>query len=155
MNKLCLLLLALGLAPLAAQDGKPDFAGAWDLQLDKSDFGPLPRPESVTYTVEHKEPKVTLTTRSKTAQGEATSVRNHTTGGEENTNQVQGREWKSKTRWEGNELVTESQYETQQFGKVKLKERWQLSEDRKTLTVARSFASELGEAEQKYVFARQ
>ena len=153
MKRLCLLLLAVAVAALA-QDGKPNFSGTWELQLDKSDFGPLPGPQSQTTMIEHKDPKLKITVNAKTAQGEQSSLRNLTTDGQENTNEVSGRTWKSKTRWEEKELVTETSFEVQ-GNKVQIKDRWKLSDDGKGMTIDRTLSSEMGEAVQKLVFAKK
>ena len=126
MKKLFLLVLALSLAALA-QD-QPNFSGTWELQVAKSEFGPLPAPESQVSVIDHKEPKLQIKVTSKTAQGEQISTRNLTTDGEENTNQVGSNTWKSKTRWEEKVLVTESNFELQ-GNKIRIKDRWTLSGD--------------------------
>jgi len=152
MRKLCLLLLAAGLAP--GQEGKTDFSGAWELQVSKSDFGPLPPPESQTYVVEHKDPKLKINTTSKTAQGERKTDVLYTTDGQENTNEVSGATRKSKTRWAGKDLVTEAEFEAQ-GSKIRLKDTWRLGEDGKTFTIDRAINSDFGEAVQKLIFAKK
>ena len=42
--------------------GKPDFSGEWKLNIDKSNFGPIPPPTSLTQTVDHKDPALNVTT---------------------------------------------------------------------------------------------
>ena len=152
MRKLFLLALALPLASFA-QD-KPNFSGAWELQVAKSDFGPLPAPESQVSVIDHKEPKLQVKVTSKTPQGEQTSTRNLTTDGEENTNQVGPNTWKSKTHWEEKALVTESNFETQ-GNKIRIKDRWTLADDGNSFTSNRELASDMGEAQQKLVFAKK
>ena len=153
MKKSCLLVLCLALAALA-QDGKPNFSGTWELQVEKSDFGPLPGPKAQTNVVEHKDPKLKVATTAKTDQGDRTTVRNFTTDGEENTNQLGNGTLKSRAHWVENALVVEGTLEVQ-GNKVQIKDRWQLSDDAKTLTVARLLSSEMGEAEQKFVFDKK
>ena len=152
MKKLLLLVLALSLAALA-QD-KPNFSGTWELQVANSEFGPLPAPESQISVIDHKEPKVQVKVTSKTAQGEQGSTRNLTTDGEENTNQVGGNTWKSRTHWEERVLVTESNFEIQ-GNKIRIKDRWTLSDDGKSFTNNRELASDMGEAQQRLVFAKK
>lgn len=153
MKKLCLLVLSLALAAMA-QDGKPNFSGTWELQVAKSDFGPLPAPQGQTNAIEHKDPKLKITATAKTDQGDRTTVRNFTTDGEENTNQLGNATMKSRTRWVEKELVIDATFEAQ-GNKVQIKDRWQLSDDGKTLTVARTLSSEMGVAEQKLIFDRK
>src|SRR5262249_48383985 len=153
LKKLSLLILAFSLAAFS-QEGRPNFSGNWELQIDKSDFGPLPAPQSQTMAVDHKDPKIKLSVMAKTPQGDRSSERLLTTDGQENTNQVGGSEWKSNTRWAEKLLVSDNSFEFQ-GGKVKMSEKWGLSEDGKTLTMNRAFKSDLGEAEQKLVYARK
>ncbi|MBI3695115.1 MAG: hypothetical protein HY238_09805 [Acidobacteria bacterium] len=152
MKKLFLVVLALSL-PALAQDN-PNFSGTWELQVAKSEFGPLPAPESQVSVIDHKEPKLQIKVTSKTAQGEQTSTRNLTTDGEENTNQVANNTWKSKTHWEEKVLITESSFEIQ-GNKIRIKDRWTLAGDGKSYTSDRELASDMGEAQQKLVFAKK
>ncbi len=35
-----------------------DFSGTWKVNVEKSDFGPMPKPKSTTMKIEHKEPAI-------------------------------------------------------------------------------------------------
>ncbi len=153
MKKLLLLALAFSLGAFC-QDGKPNFSGTWELQIDKSDFGPLPAPQSQTMVVDHQDPKLKVSVTAKTAQGDRSSERVMTTDGQENINQVGGNEWKSVSRWVQKLLVTDVSFDMQ-GNKVKMNDKWQLSEDGKTLTMNRTYKSDMGEAEQKLVYAKK
>ena len=153
MKKLFLVVLVVCFA-VRAQDAKPNFSGTWELQVDKSDFGPLPAPQAQTTIVDHKEPNLKVTITAKTQQGERTSVRNLTTDGQENTNTVGATTIRSKTRWVEKELVTEATFEAQ-AGKIQTKDRWQLSDEGKTFTIDRTLSSEMGEATQKWVYSKK
>ena len=39
---------------------KPDFSGAWLLNPDKSEFGPIPPPQCVGLTISHREPELVI-----------------------------------------------------------------------------------------------
>jgi hypothetical protein len=154
MKAIALLVLALPFAA-PAQDAKPNFSGTWELQVAQSDFGPLPGPESLTNVVDHREPKVKITSTAKTAEGDRVTELLYTTDGEECSNQIRGSTAKSRTRWVERELVTEMQLELQ-GAKLQLKDRWSLSEDGQTWTIHRSFTSaEMGEAAQKLILTRK
>jgi len=153
MKKLCLLTILFSLTAIA-QDGKPNFSGVWELQVANSDFGPLPAPESQTSVVDHQEPQLKLNTTARTVQGELTAAYVYTTDGQENTNEVRGSTRKSRTRWESKELVTEAEFEAQGL-KIRLKDRWRLSEDGQTWTSDRTLNSDMGEAVQKLIFAKK
>ena len=48
-------------ASLAAQS-KSNFSGTWKLNVSKSDFGPLPGPDSRTDVIEHNDPVLKVNT---------------------------------------------------------------------------------------------
>ncbi|HYM10721.1 MAG TPA: hypothetical protein VEU62_08310 [Bryobacterales bacterium] len=131
MKRLCLLILALALLALA-QDAKPNYSGAWELDIAKSDFANMPPPRGLTYNIDHQEPKLKLTVVFLNAQGADTSEKNLTTDGQENTNAGEARVEKSRTHWEASDLVTEAQSEAGR-SKVERTERWHLSGGGKTL----------------------
>ncbi len=133
---------------------RPNFSGTWELDVAGSDFGSLAAPDRQTWVLEHDEPKLVLRSSTRSAQGDLTSRRVYTTDGQENRNQVMIWEWRSTSRWEGNELVTATFYEMQ--GElVWMQERWRLSEDRGTLTASRRVKSNRGLAEQRLVYRRK
>jgi hypothetical protein len=79
----------------------------------------------------------------------------YTTDGKECTNQgFQGSTMKSVVKWDGDALVIESKG---QFGdnEFTMTQKWTLSADGKTLNVAQTFKSAMGEGEQKLVFDKQ
>ena len=41
---------------------KPNFSGTWKLNLAKSDFGPLPAPDSRTDVIDHNDPTMKINT---------------------------------------------------------------------------------------------
>ena len=47
-------------ANMAAAADKPDFSGDWKMDTDKSVFGPLPPPTSMTRKIDHKDPAITV-----------------------------------------------------------------------------------------------
>ena len=102
----CSLLLALFvLAPARAASAQdlPNFTGKWSLDVAKSDFGPMPPPESMTYVIDHKEPALKIVTTQKGQQGEMTNERNVTTDGKDNVNKMRmptgETDVKSTTKW--------------------------------------------------------
>ncbi len=137
-----------------AQEARPNFTGKWVLDTAKSDFGPVPGPSSRNDVIDHQDPKLKLTVTSKGQQGELVAELNYTTDGKENTNTIRGREVKSKTRWEGKQLVTEAKMELQ-GNTLEIKDTWELSGDGKVLTIGRELKSPQGEASQKLIFNKE
>jgi hypothetical protein len=149
----CGLLLALGVAA-AAQD-KPNFTGKWVMDASKSDFGPMPPPESLVQEMDHKEPNLKIKVTQKGQQGERTSEASYTTDGAENENTLFGSaKMKSTTKWDGAKLVTVGKLDFQ-GNEVELKDTLELGEDAKVLTLTRDIKSPQGEFTLKMVLNKE
>lgn len=161
MKKLCLLAAALSLAAVA-QDPKPNFSGTWEMAADKCDFGtPLTegprfpgRIDSRTDVIDHREPLVKFTIKSRTDHGELTQERSYRTDGQETTDQIGEAVTKTKARWEGKELVAETVIETD-HGPAHILARWRLADDGRTLITERTMKAPAGETKQKLVFVKK
>jgi hypothetical protein len=139
---------------LAQTTSKPDFSGTWKLNVGKSDFGPMPAPQSRTDKIEHREPALRHTTTQAREEGEGSFTINLSTDGKEAVNTVNGREARSVARWEGDSLVIESKFEAG-GSTVTIKDKWALSADGKALTIARHYSGPEGEADATLVLERQ
>jgi hypothetical protein len=149
---LALLTLAVGLIQAQA---KTDFSGTWKLNTSKSDFGPMPPPDSLSEKITHQDPSLKATVTSTGGmQGDMTYDVSYTTDGKECVNHLGENEFKSTVNWEGDELVvnTKGSFGGNDFTS---KDRWTLSSDGKTLSVARHLSSAMGEADIKTVFDKQ
>jgi hypothetical protein len=149
-------LMALVAGPSWAQ-AKQNFSGTWVLDVSKSDFGQMPAPDSLVSVIEHKEPKVKVTTTQKGLSGEITNERQLTTDGKENVNKLRTQlgvqDVKSTTKWNGRTLTTSFTVEAQ--GTVSVTDNWDVSPDGKVLTVTRDLTMAQGPLKQKLVFTRQ
>lgn len=132
---------------------KPNFSGVWKLNVAKSDFGPIPGPESRTDTIEHADPSLKIAIKEDGPQGKRDYVLTLTTDGKENINNP-GIEIKSTSAWEGSSLVSNRKL-TFQGNDISIKEVMTLSDDGKTLTVNAHLSSPMGEADQKLVYEKQ
>ena len=161
MAAVCSLLVALFvLAPTRAglaQD-LPNFSGKWSLDVAKSDFGPMPPPESMTYAIDHKEPALKIVTTQKGQQGEMTNERNVTTDGKDNVNKLRmpmgETDVKSTTKWVGKTLTTAFKLDMQGMA-LDIVESWKLSDDGKVLTVLREIGTDQGNFAVTTVFNKQ
>jgi hypothetical protein len=140
-------------ASLAAQN-KPNFSGTWKLNVAKSDFGPLPAPDSRTDVIEHNDPVLKVNSSGESAQGKQNVSSTFTTDGKEVVNKQGPREIHSTVAWEGANLVVNSKFSFND-NDVTIKSVWTLSPDGKTLTQNAHLAAQMGEADQKYVFEKQ
>jgi hypothetical protein len=149
-------LLALTLT--AAAQGMPNFSGTWTLDPAKSDFGPMPGPESVVMTIGHKEPALKVNVAQKSQMGEATSDSTYSTDGKENVNKMRGpageQDVKSTTKWTGKKLATNRTIEAQGMS-IGIEETWDLSADGKVLTIDRTLNTPQGAFSTKMVMNKK
>ena len=152
------ILITLSTALVAACTGfaqsKPDFSGTWKLNVEKSDFGPLPAPTSRVDAIQHTDPDLKDTVTADMPQGKQNFTAVYTTDGKEVTNKMGPREMKSTVIWEAANLVVNSKTSFQD-NEVTVKAVWSLSTDGKTLTQNIHFVSPMGEADQKQIFEKQ
>ena len=152
MKRLCVLFLALAWAVFA--QGKPNFSGAWELVLDKSNFGPMPPPKKSTDVITHREPKIKMKSTMVIPQGEFSEEFNYTTDGAENTNVSQGTTMRSHSRWEQGMLITEFDLYVKGTP-THFIERWRLADGGKTLINERTFVTPRGDRLQRLVYAKK
>jgi hypothetical protein len=153
----CLVLPVVAAA--RAQDATPNFTGKWSIDIAKSDFGPMPAPESVVHVIDHKEPNIKIVTTQKGPQGETTNERLLTTDGKDNVNKVrmgspEPMDIKSTTKWAGKTLATAFKIDIQ-GNAFDVNDSWKLSDDGKVLTIVREFKSPQGEFAATTVFNKQ
>jgi len=146
--------VGISVAVLSAADIRTGINSTWKLNTAKSDFGPLPAPNSVVTTIKHEDPKLELTSQVSGAQGEYTANYKYTTDGKECTNVNRGFESKATVKWDGEALVVDAKVK---FGDndVTIKDRYTLSEDGKVLKLSRRLSGPQGEADQTYIYDKQ
>ena len=145
----CLLLASA--ASLAAD--RPNFSGSWKLDVEKSDFGPMPKPERVDYVLAHKDPELNVKSTAMTQGGEMSNEVKILTDGTEFTNELHGQQIKGTAKWEGGALVV-TQKANMQGTEIVVVTRWTLAEDGKSITQDVSISTPQGELKQKAVLAR-
>ena len=149
---LALLTLAFGLVQAQA---KTDFSGTWKLNASKSDFGPMPPPDTRTDKITHQDPSLKATVASTGGMGgDMTYDVSYTTDGKECVNKMGDNEFKSTLKWDGDDLTVDTKGS---FGgnDFTAKARWTLSGDGKTLPVTTHFSRAMGEGDVKEVFDKQ
>ena len=136
---------------LSAQ-GLPNFTGTWTLDAAKSDFGPIPPPESIVMVIDHKEPTLKVNVTQKTPMGEAANDSTYTTDGKDNINKMRSpageQDVKSTTKWNGKTLTTSRTIEAQGMS-IGIEETWDLSADGKVLTINRMLKTPQGDFDTK------
>ncbi len=147
-------LLVLSTGALFAQS-KPNFSGEWTLVPAKSDFGMMPPPTSALQKVTHNEPQLKVVSTQTSDMGTMTTDSSYSTDGKECVNEgFMGSQVKSKLKWDGNVLVIDSNVDFQGTA-VTITNKWTLSEDGKSLTVAVHFASPMGEGDARMVYEKK
>ncbi|HTT64935.1 MAG TPA: hypothetical protein VMG35_23955 [Bryobacteraceae bacterium] len=146
-----LFVLALGLVPAQA---KSDFSGTWKANMTKSDFGPMPPPDTLVEKIMHEDPSLKVNVAQTGGTGDMNFDMVYTTDGKECVNSPGGNEWKTTINWDGDDLVADTKGTFGDFD-FTAKDRWILSDAGKTLTVQRHVTSSMGEADMKLVFDKQ
>jgi protein-S-isoprenylcysteine O-methyltransferase Ste14 len=134
----------------------PNFTGEWKLNIGKSDFGVLRAPEHRVDHMRHEEPVLRVASRQSRGDRQSASEIECRTDGSDCTVSIRGSDLKlaATARWRGRALVVDSrgEYNAAQF---RMSDRWTLSPDGKTLTIARSISSDSGETHQNLVLEKQ
>jgi hypothetical protein len=145
------LLLTVLLAAASHAQTQPNFSGTWKLNVSKSDFGPLPGPESRGDVIEHSEGGLKDKVSASTQQGKLDYTLTFKTDGTETVNKVGDREVKVSAKWDGPALAVSTKLSINDMELV-FKANWTLSSDGATLTQAVHVSSPMGEADQKMVY---
>jgi hypothetical protein len=159
MRAVILSLSALaGVAALTVQlsaQAKPNFSGEWTMVPEKSSFGMMPTPTTMTRTITHKDPAVKIVTaQTGSALGDTTVETNFTTDGKPQTNTVTGTPVSTVGAWDGAAMTFHSTF-NQQGADITIDDRYELSDAGQTLTNTRKFASPDGGFEAKIVFKKK
>ena len=141
--------LAIGSVAAMAAD-KPDFSGKWKLNTEKSDFGPMPKPEKAEYSVDHKDPQLNVKSTAVGQMGEVTNDVKMTTDGKEFINVLHGQEIKGTAKWDGTTLVVTQKIQMQ-GAEIVVVQKWIMSDDGKSITQEVSITTPQGELQQKAV----
>jgi hypothetical protein len=141
-------------SPAASMGPKPNFTGVWKLNTAKSDFGPIPGPESETDTIDHNDPNLKLGVDQQGTQGKRKYELAILINGKEETHKIGENEVKTTSQWEGNALIVLTKLMFQD-NEVLVKAAYTLSPDGKTVTNNTHFSSPMGEADQKLIFEKQ
>ena len=144
--------LAVVLLAMNQPAGKPNFSGEWKMNEAKSNFGGLPGPTSITRSIKHAEPKLTIVEQQTGGMGDSTITREYVTDGTPTSFQAQGATVDGSAKWDANTLVVVSKVEM--IG-LAYNDRMTLSEDGKTMTSVVKLSSPQGEVELTVVFERQ
>ena len=152
----CAALIVIAMS--AAAQGQPNFSGTWTLDAAKSDFGPMPGPDSIVMVIDHQEPALKVTTTQKSQMGDSSNESSYTTDGKNNVNKMQSpagdQNVTSTTKWNGNVLATARTIEAQGMS-IGIEDAWELSPDGKVMTVNRQLKTPQGDFSMKLVLNKK
>lgn len=154
LHAAALAMVAVAAPEVAAAQGAANLSGTWALQGDKSNFGMMPAPQSITLVIDHQEPNLTVKRTVGSAAGEQTSTLVYVVDEKPHKNMAGPSEVTSTLKWEDQALVIVSTVEGPQ-GPVTITDRYTLTADGKTLNQARTLSAQGQEIAQSMVFAKQ
>jgi hypothetical protein len=140
----------------AAQSAvKADFSGRWRMQKDKSDFAGFHTPDIIVRNIEQH--GVIMNVHTVQTFGQKTSIADisYSIDGTPTQNVVNGRNAESRTFWDGAVLVVKTTMTTSKGDPELIEDRWGLSEDKQTLTIASHIETDKGGANMTLVCARE
>ena len=141
-------------AGLFAQ-AKPNFSGEWVMVPEKSDFGPVPAPTSMTRTITHQDPILKIVTvQTGGATGDRKIETTFSTDGKPQKNTIIDSPMTTTGKWEDKTIVLTSTMSMQGVD-VGIEDRMSLSDDGKTLTLTRKIAAPDGEMMAKVVMVKK
>jgi hypothetical protein len=152
MKRVLVALAMMAVVGTVTAADKANFSGQWKINTSKSDYGPLPFPDSFTRKVEHVEPSITIIEEQTGPGTTPTTTRKMKTDGQPVIEQMNGGDVKLSAAWEGSSLIATTAIES--FG-VSFKDRMSLSDDGKSLTSVVQVDSPQGSVELKIVFDRE
>ena len=132
----------------------PDFSGTWAMNVHGSELAGERPPMSKVQRVEHKGTEMVVTIDEIGERGTVHGVARYTTGGEDCVNDVLGHPMTSSISWEGAVMIMRT---WGRFGNadIVLVDRWSLSPDGQTLTIARQFRGHGRVVDQTLVFDKK
>jgi hypothetical protein len=146
-------ILALTLIAFAQPASKPNFTGEWKMNIEKSNFGPLPPPTSMTRSIVHDEPSITIVEQQVSEMlGEQKATRKYVTDGTPTTFESQGATIAGSASWNAEKLIVVSTLEA--MG-LTFNDTMTLSPDQKTMTSLVRITSPQGDLDMTVVFEKQ
>ncbi len=134
---------------------KTDFSGRWRMVKELSDFRGFQMPDIVVRIVDDHDPAMNVHTIQTTGQKTTTSDITYFTDGSITKNVVNGRDAESKCYWDGNVLVVRTSMKNSSGIDELISDRWDLSQDKQTLTISSHVETEKGSVDMKMVCARE
>jgi len=140
-----------------AQAQAPNFAGQWELNATKSDFGPMAAqaPSKIAMTVTQTATSVKVAQAMTTPQGDLNSTSEYTLDGKQTTSTgPDGSPVLNSAKLDGPVLAIETKMSRQGMDITRVS-RWTLAPDGKSITVDQNLATPMGAMSMKIVFDKK
>jgi hypothetical protein len=134
---------------------KTDFSGRWRMVKDQSDFHGFTMPDIVVRVIDDHDPAMNVHTIQTSGEKTTTTDITYFTDGSINKNVVNGRDAESKCYWDGAVLVVRTTMKNAKGDDQLISDRWELSEDKQTLTISSHVETDKGAMDMKMVCARE
>jgi hypothetical protein len=134
---------------------RTDFSGRWRMVKDQSDFGAFHVPDIIVRVIDQREQTMNVHTVQTTGSKTTSSDVSYFTDGSVTKNVINGRDAESKSFWDGPTLVIRTNMKTSQGDAEQIVDRWDLSEDRNTLTTTSRITTPRGGVDMKLVCRRE
>ena len=122
---------------------------------DQSNFGKFKAPDMIVRVVDDHYPTLNVHTL-QTANGKTVSSDvSYYTDGRETTNTLSGRDATSKSFWDGSALTIRTETKNNKGEDTQIVDRWDLSSDGQTLTIASHIETPNGEVDLKLVCEKE
>ena len=146
-------LLVLFTVAAASAFAATDFGGTWKLDVAKSDFGPIPSPESMSRVITQSAEAISIETTQKNEQGEVKTKISFNLDGSPSVSKTALGEVKGNAKWEGAKLRIKSTRETQGM-EITFDELWTLAGDGKSIHIVNKVGTPQGDLEIKMLLVK-
>lgn len=134
---------------------KTDFSGRWRMVKDKSDFGGFTVPDIVVRVIEQRDPTFNVHTVQTTGTKTTSADVSYYTDGSISNNVINGHDATSKAFWDGPALVIRTNMKDSKGEDVVIEDRYELSDDKQTLTNSSHIETPKGQVDMKLVCVRE
>ena len=123
-----------------------NFSGRWRMDKAKSDFGTFKKPSMVVRVIDQHDPDMNVHLVQTTGDRTSTVDVTYKTDGTYSTNIVNGRDARTKSFWDGRDLVIRTNMRNSKNEPEVIEDRYSLSPDGQTLTTTSHVVTDKGEA---------
>jgi len=142
-------------AQTAGSPPRTDFSGRWRMVKDQSNFGAFHVPDMIVRVIDQHQQTMNVHTVQTAGGKTSSSDVSYFTDGTITKNIINGRDAESKAFWDGPTLVIRTNMQDSKGEEEDIVDRWGLSEDRDTLTIASRISTPRGGVDMKLVCRRE